>query len=490
MRTLILSSLSILSGITTTVHAQHWVPYSFYSFKQTQQKTEKPAKTEDATAAQTPEDQKESIVEGTTDAMIADRNEPEAFFIVDSETAYQSDTSIFYADPNLPSARSVSQKNANQNNSMRARLCTENWWIEGNYLLAWMKKGDIDVPLITTGSASDPVPGAIGQPGTSVFFGNKHYNYHRTSGVKAAMGGFLGTNRSLAFDIGGFWIFSREKHFNIASNATGSPLIARPYFDVRTGTESAQVVSNPGLYSGSSHALIKTQLWGAELNFGYRPCGGNALGDIFFGFRYLRLQEKIKIHDEMMPFTAPSGLSFNGTANAVNAPDTLVDEDLFRTNNDFFGGQLGFKAEFAVNCWLSVDVFGKCAFGVTEEKYKTEGSTTWESATYGNQYTTGGVLVQPNNMVNTKKWRFALVPEGGIDIGIRPFNHLRFLVGYSFLWWSKVVRPGEQINRNVNSGQIPGNAAYFTPAINQPNKHLDPEPFWLQTLNFGVQFDF
>ncbi len=542
MRTLLLSSLSILGGLTT-VHAQHWVPYSFHAYKQNPQKTktqaeapaaEQPAIEQSVAAEQTvaagqsvaaeqPAAVEQTAMEKMADEGIASNAEFEAFIYTDGETANQTDViyqkdpgSVYYSDPDRDYGKPNTPSKCNKPKPPRQpHICTESWWVEGDFLLAWMKKGHIEEPLITTGSAADPFPGAIGQPGTHVVFGNKHYNYHRTAGVKASIGSYLGPDKNFSFDIDGFWIFSRTKHFNISSNPGEDPLIARPFYDVRTASERAELVSSnsdtTGFFSGSSRALIKTQFWGAELNIGFhpcetqavgchtcgeviarekRPCEKNITGGIFVGFRYLRLFEKLKIKDEMDPFAIPSGLSFNGPANVVNMPDSLKDEDVFRTNNDFFGGQIGIKGEYAFNCWMSLSLYGKAAFGVTEQKYKSEGSTTWESSMFGNQYAVGGVLVQPNNMVHEKKWKYAWVPEAGINFSVEPFSHLRFLVGYSFLWWSKVVRPGEQINRKVNSGQIPGNVAFFSPAMQKPNDHLEEISFWMQTVNFGISFDF
>jgi hypothetical protein len=485
MKNLILSSLSILGGLTT-VHAQHWVPYGFYAFK------ENPKKAEVQEQAPSVMEQELMIVEAAeSEAMIADFAEFESDLL-----SFEDPNSKYYADPDLTYGSKNVQKQPKTKAPKKvkecsARRCVENWWIEGDYLLVWMKKGDIRTPLITTGELTDPVPGAYRQPNTHVAFGNQHYNYHRKSGVKGSIGGFIGTEGEFAFDVDGFWVFTTEKHFSIVSDAAGNPLIARPFFDVRTGRENAELVSKPGFYSGSSKALVKTQFWGGEVNFGYRPCKNTTWGDLSLGFRYLHLREKLRIRDEMDPFTTPSGLSFNGAASPhlVNPPDTLKDEDEFRTTNNFYGGQVGIRAEFA-NCWASFDIYGKVAFGATEEKYKTDGETTWNSSVFGPQYASGGVLVQPNNMVHHKRWKFAYVPEVGVDFGLQPCDHIRVLVGYSFLWWSKVIRPGDQIDRDVNSGQIPSSSTYYTPAAQLPSEHLHDKSFWMQTINFGIMFDF
>ena len=318
MRNILLSSLSILGGITT-VHAQHWVPYGFYAFKQSPQKTPTPAVAEEPVI----EEANEGLVAENSDQIFAyyDNTDPGSIFYLDPDVAYQKNKA--------PKVKKPPKERVPRS----SKLCTENFWIEGDYLLAWMRNGDIDSPLITTGSAADAVPGAIGQPNTTVVFGDHHYNYHRSSGVRAAIGGYMGVDRALSFDVDAFWIFAKEKHFNISSDVSGSPLIARPFFDVSTGTENAELVSNPGLFSGTSSGLVKTQLWGGEFNIGYHPCKNTSAGDLFIGFRYLRLFEKIRIKDEMLPLAGGvSGLTFNGATHAVDSPDSLMDEDVFRSN--------------------------------------------------------------------------------------------------------------------------------------------------------------
>jgi Putative beta barrel porin-7 (BBP7) len=511
MRTLLLTSLSILGGLTT-VHAQHWVPYGFHAYKNNQKKSEaqapaaeqSPVANEQKVVVQqepstAPEQQpaapvaaessvasQEPVMEKVAVEAIASTGEIDEFYFLDGETAYQ-DQSVFYSDPDRDYGK---PKGKPSNKPEHPRICGQTWWVEGDFLLAWMKKGKLEAPLITTGSAADPFPGAVGQPSTSVFFGNKDYNYHRMPGVKGSIGGFLGVDRDFSFDVEGFFIFSQQKHFNIESDVAGDPLIARPFSDVRLGVNNAEIISEPGSLVGSSHGLIKTQIWGGELNIGYHPCQKNAAENLFIGFRYLRLFEKIRVKDKTTPLTTDSQFFLGSTSGQpVNPPDFIQDKDVFRTNNDFFGGQIGLRGDFALNPWMSLNLAAKVALGVTEEKYKSYGQTTWNSSVYGPQYATGGVLVQPNNMVHQKEWKFSYVPEGSAEFALE-FMGIRFLVGYTFMWWSKVVRVGEEIDDHVNSGQIPGNSAYYVPAGQTPNGHLKQTTFWLQYVNFGIAFDF
>jgi Putative beta barrel porin-7 (BBP7) len=547
MRTLLLSSLSILGGLTT-VHAQHWVPYSFHAYKHSSKKAEQvqapaaeksaesrapvavqqlpasqqqPVATQapaiqspaavaveqQAVAAQEPAPAAQSVVEPLqADDVIASNAELDAFFTLDSQTAY-NDPSVFYSDPDRDYGKPKPLHPA-EKAPRRWRLCTENWWVEGDYMIAWLKKGHINSPLITTG-VPGPSAGVIGQPGTSVVFGKENYDFSHTSGVRGAIGGYLGLERHFAFDIDGFYVFTRTKSTTVMSDATGSPIIARPFFDVRTGFENAERVSNPGFYTGTSRGTIKTNFWGAEANIGYHPCSdpinrctnkippvtgspckNMMTGDLFIGARYLHLFEKISVKDEMTPIATPSGLSFNGAAHPIDPPDMLRDKDTYRANNDFWGGQVGIRGDFAWNAWFSMGVMGKVAFGVTEQRYKTEGETIWSSAGFGRQFASGGVLVQPNNQVHRTRWKFGWVPEINANIGVELLEHLRFTVGYSILWWNKVVRVGTQIDRDVNSGQIPRDPSFYTPAVQAPDDHLKEQGFWMRSVNFGVCFDF
>jgi hypothetical protein len=48
-----------------------------------------------------------------------------------------------------------------------------------------------------------------------------------------------------------------------------------------------------------------------------------------------------------------------------------------------------------------------------------------------------------------------VVPEVGVKVGYQVTPHLRAQVGYDFLYWSDVVRPGSQIDPLINTNLIP-----------------------------------
>ncbi len=60
-------------------------------------------------------------------------------------------------------------------------------------------------------------------------------------------------------------------------------------------------------------------------------------------------------------------------------------------------------------------------------------------------------------------------------------------MGYDFLYWSSVARPGDQIDRTVNSTQIAPRTGPFTgPA--RPAFEFKNTDYWAHGVNFGVEF--
>ena len=86
-----------------------------------------------------------------------------------------------------------------------------------------------------------------------------------------------------------------------------------------------------------------------------------------------------------------------------------------------------------------------------------------------------------------------MVPEVGVNVGYNFTPWLRGFLGYNFLYWSNVVRPGEQIDREINVRQIPGpnfptggsNTTVARPTV--PFKSTD---FWAHGVNLGLELKY
>jgi hypothetical protein len=47
-----------------------------------------------------------------------------------------------------------------------------------------------------------------------------------------------------------------------------------------------------------------------------------------------------------------------------------------------------------------------------------------------------------------------VIPELGMNVGYQLSSNVRIVAGYSLLYWSNVVRPGDQVDLTVNTTQV------------------------------------
>ena len=87
--------------------------------------------------------------------------------------------------------------------------------------------------------------------------------------------------------------------------------------------------------------------------------------------------------------------------------------------------------------------------------------------------------------------RFSVVPQVGIRVGYNITPNLRVYVGYDFLYWSSVLRPGDQIDRGLNELAIPNFGSQPGTPAGDPRRPMVPfrdSDFWAQGVNFGLEF--
>ncbi len=105
----------------------------------------------------------------------------------------------------------------------------------------------------------------------------------------------------------------------------------------------------------------------------------------------------------------------------------------------------------------------------------------------------GGYFALPTNIGSYSRTEFAVVPEVGLNIGWRINPQASIILGYSFMYASNVVRPGNQINRTINTTQ---STAYTEdPAARlqgpaQPSFQFNDSNFWAQGINVGLSYRF
>jgi hypothetical protein len=102
----------------------------------------------------------------------------------------------------------------------------------------------------------------------------------------------------------------------------------------------------------------------------------------------------------------------------------------------------------------------------------------------------GGLLAVATNSGVQSHDEFTFIPTFEARLGFQVTHHLRAFVGYSFLYWFDVARPGDQIDRTVNPVLVPANLAFGSaPAVPaRPFESVHKTDFWAQGVDFGMEF--
>jgi hypothetical protein len=99
----------------------------------------------------------------------------------------------------------------------------------------------------------------------------------------------------------------------------------------------------------------------------------------------------------------------------------------------------------------------------------------------------GGLLAQRTNIGTYTRNEFGIVPELGATLGYQVTQHLRLTAGYSFIYWSNVVRPGDQIDTTVNPNLMPPENPVETAFLN-PRFAFQQTDYWVQGLSLGGEY--
>ena len=350
------------------------------------------------------------------------------------------------------------------------------FWAEADYLL-WSIKDSNLPPLVTSSPAGTPrgLAGVIGAPGTTVLFGGNGLDNEERSGARITAGFWFDKSQCLGIEGSYFFLGQRSIGFNAGSS--GSPILARPFFDVNAGVENSELVAFPGVLAGNVAVRATSRLWGTELDLRSNWCGGCCWRiDWLTGFRYVALDESLNISENL---SVPSG---------PQAGTSLLVSDSFGTHNSFAGGQVGMEIELRQSRW-SLTLLGKVALGNMHESVNINGSTTFLVPGLAPNVQPGGLLALPTNIGRYERDRFAVVPEAGIKIGYQFSKRWRAFIGYSFLYLSDVVRPGNQIDRGINVTQLPSVLGPGTlVGAARPAFMFHSTDFWAQGVNFGLEF--
>jgi len=375
------------------------------------------------------------------------------------------------------------------------------------YLHWWVKDAPLSVPLVSTGPISTTHHGFLDRPDSTILYGAPHapakggndtQDFSGFSGGRLTLGYTLDDARRYAIEASGFALQSQTAGFQIQGDQNGLPIINIPVFNTTPYTPGGRpgglppaedglpaslpsdpdrFDSNAGVFTGRVKISNSLELWGADLNGVaslYRTPSWEFSG--LAGFRFLRLSENFNLSYES------TGVSGVYTGESGSASDT------FRTQNGFYGGAFGLRGRYSHGPW-SVETAASIAIGASHEVLNVSGGFVSNNFQGGMRSGPEGVFAQPANEGQFSSVHFAVVPEVNIKLGYEITPSIRVTIGYDFLYDSNVIRPGDQINRNIPKGQTflqGGNIISTT----SPSRIFRTTDFFAQGMNVGVAFRF
>ena len=378
------------------------------------------------------------------------------------------------------------------------RLCIclpAHGWAQMDYLMWWSDPMAIP-PLALSGPAAGGVPvlptGTVllGEGNTT---GRDTMFNDRRAGGRIRFGWWLSRFPGLGIQGEYFGLGSAVETFNAQSDAT--TLISTPYINMNPNIGNLADVGEEFAVGHGVRYEAKSQLDAAAFHLRKSLCCGSSCRpgfltcdpvptqwrlDGLLGFRFMELDE-----------------SLAGTYGGAipNTTITATANDLFQVKNQFNGVDLGVQWQGRRGYW-SLDLLMRMALGNTQQTVGISGSSSITNTTTGARVggsATSGLFAAPSNVGNYSQDVFSMIPELGATLGYQLTPRIRLNVGYSFIYWSRVVRPGEQIDRELNTANIP----YFLGGAPVPNPRINPDrpqfdfqetDYWLQGLNLGAEY--
>ncbi len=357
-------------------------------------------------------------------------------------------------------------------------------WVHPEYLL-WFPNGMYLPPLVTTS-----VPGTLRQnagvlPNATILYGNTRNAMKGTHpGGRIRFGTWFDRFPGWGLEGEYFGLAQQtESYFNRATG--GNPILARPFFNIVAGENQSELVGFPGVLDGSVSVDVTSEFNGAAARLrrslfcsngcAYSPfyCSSvptSSRLDGTLGYRFYELKEGLDIRENL-------------TSTDQTAPGSFRILDHFDTRNQFNGGEVGMLWQGRRGLW-SLDGLMRVAIGNTHQTVTIRGNTSITENGVTTPYDRG-ILAQPTNIGVRDRDVFSMIPELGLTLGYQFTRSIRLTTGYSLIYWGNVVRPGDQVDLDVNPNLFPPPANPVTGAL-RPQFQFVSSDYWVQGVSFGA----
>lgn len=370
--------------------------------------------------------------------------------------------------------------------------CYDPFWMEAEYLFCKINDSPRIPPLVFTGIFDPAIIPTILTPGTSIVLGDRVIKDQGRSGGRFLLGYNFSFENIYSSEVSYIVLTKHRSSKSVRSNDyredkvtfdefPDNSYLAIPFLDATTGNLNSVFIAQPGSFAG--RATVKTTNWmqGVEWNFTrvIGICSRNMRLRAVAGFRYWNFNDKLKF------FTFSPD---------TTTPDVFKTVDEFHVINNFYGGQIGFDAEYFLGCF-SFNVKAKIALGGINQQLSIDGNLFTNDFNGFDEVIAfpGGYFAQQSNIGNFEKNRFAYIPEVNFNVKYQILDCFRFQLGYSFMYVSKVFWAEDQIDTVINPTQsVAINRSPFVQLSGPPRPKAlrKTRDFWLQGFNAGFEYHF
>jgi hypothetical protein len=306
-------------------------------------------------------------------------------------------------------------------------------WFSAQYLGYILRPAPLRDPLLT-------------EDGSNTLIGAGEARFGWIGGLGLSGGAWFDEEHKFAFELAGF-LTGRQTASSEVSAGQGQTL-TRPVVDTLTGAPARFFVSAPGFLTGSFRADSSARLGGMTTRLAVNRVHTRELTlDVFAGVRYLDLDESLLLTQTTQAVGAGIVL-LNGVTYGPGVPLTIADR--FHTRNQFWGGEIGAKAEYRHGPW-TVAATPSIGFGSVHQTVGADGS----SSVPGVSLPGGLYAVTGGNAGANVTNRFTMMTELRGELGLYLTASSRVSVGYDMLYLGSVARPGDQIDYVVNTRLVP-----------------------------------
>jgi hypothetical protein len=334
-------------------------------------------------------------------------------------------------------------------------------WFRADYLL-WRRDGNYLPAVVTESPAGTPLSdaGILGLPTTEVVAGDCVVGNNFSSGFQLETGFWL--NASTGWALKGDYFNAGRDSYGLISDPDDSHIVARPFLDAETGSQSAFINSAANEQSGLIRLSSFDDFQGAGFSmqkFIWRSgsactTGGGANVSLVGGYRYYHQDSLVWIGDS---FQAETG-------NSLMLPpgQIAIIQDKFAGRNEFHGFEMGLQGRLQRRAqWLEGSAL--VALGGSRRVVFVEGS---EIDVLGNQSSEldGGRLTSPlTNIGRSTDDQAQAIPRFRVAAGWQLSEKLSMHFGYNLIIWNGVVQAADHLPpnmavdvRNINPQQAGG----------------------------------